>query len=210
MSVRPLISDVIYPESDGQPMGETELHVIWKLRVRELLKRHFRGQQVYVGADLLVYYREGDPKSVVVPDNFVTLGVDPGLRRIYQTWKEGRVPDWVLEITSSTTRKVDQQDKNRLYAQLGIAEYFLFDPLGDELQPALQGYRRSRGVYQPIVPETDGSLAACSIGIKLQLSGTDLVLRDLATGDVLLTEAEAERLHAAAAREAAEDGAVGS
>jgi hypothetical protein len=156
------------------------------------------------GADLLVYYREGDPKSVVVPDNFVTLGVDPGLRRIYQTWKEGRVPDWVLEITSSTTRKVDQQDKNRLYAQLGIAEYFLFDPLGDELQPALQGYRRSRGVYQPIVPETDGALAACSIGIKLQLSGTDLVLCDLATGDVLLTEAEAERLHAEAVRAAAE------
>jgi hypothetical protein len=47
---------VDYPESDGQPMGETDVHRDAMFRIIELLKRHFRHQKVYVSGDLLLYY----------------------------------------------------------------------------------------------------------------------------------------------------------
>ena len=40
-----LLSAVDYPESDGQPMGESDLHPDRMFRIIELLKLHFRGQQ---------------------------------------------------------------------------------------------------------------------------------------------------------------------
>ena len=47
----------------------------------------------------------------------------------------------VFEITSRGTRLEDLGTKRALYAMLGVREYFLYDPLGEYLQPPLQGYR---------------------------------------------------------------------
>ena len=35
---------------------------------------------------------------------------------------------------------MDTVQKLRQYAKLGVAEYYLFDPLGEFLKPPLQGY----------------------------------------------------------------------
>src|SRR2546425_11543773 len=139
--------DIIYPESDGKPMAESDLHRDWMFRIIELLKLFFAGQRVYVSGNLLIYYVEGNPRKSVAPDAFVVKDCDPGRRRIYKLWEEGNPPNLVLETTSSTTRREDRNKKMRVYAQMGVAEYFLYDPLGDWLEPPLQGYRLEGDQY---------------------------------------------------------------
>jgi hypothetical protein len=46
--------EIEYPETDGEPMGETDWHIHWTLRLRELFKRRHRDQWVYVASDLFV------------------------------------------------------------------------------------------------------------------------------------------------------------
>ena len=184
--------EIDYPESDGQPMGETDLHIEWIIRLRDMLKWRYRGQKVYVGADLLLYFQEGEPIRHVVPDVFVVLDCDSGRRRTFKTWEEGRVPTAVFEITSLSSRRKDSVFKPDIYADIGVAEYFLFDPSGDYLAPSLQGYRRVGDKFDPILPATDGWLVCQSLGIELLLQSDDLILRDAGSGHELMTEAEAK------------------
>ena len=77
--LRPLI---YYPESDGEPMAETDTHRKQMVYLIEALDDYFRDDpQVYVAGNLLLYYEEGDPRQVVAPDVFVVKGVPPLARR---------------------------------------------------------------------------------------------------------------------------------
>ena len=156
------VSQVYYPESDGKPMGETDDHREEMVRHIEVLKDFYRGQKVYVSGDLLVYYVQGNPRKYVVPDAFVAKGISPRRRRVYKIWVEGKAPDVVFETTSRKTRRKDTQDKPKLYARLGVKEYFLFDPHQEYLDPPLQGYRLAGDGYEPIPAAPDGSLRAAN------------------------------------------------
>ncbi len=93
MSVPQISEEIEYPESDGVPMGETDLHRDWIIRILDILRYRYRGQHVYVASDLLVYYDEGIPRHFVVPDNFVVLDCDPGRRRVaYRSPRLSRIP----------------------------------------------------------------------------------------------------------------------
>jgi Uma2 family endonuclease len=188
------VHEIEYPESDGKPMGETDLHRDWMMRILDILRYRYRGQRVYVASDLLVYYEEGVPRRFVVPDDFVVLDCDPGRRRVFKTWEEGKAPDVVFEVTSLNTKKDDESFKPQIYERIGVREYFLYDPTSDYLFPSLQGFRRQgeHGMVR-IAANSDGSLTCESLGILLSLDGADFVLRDLHTGQRLPTEAEAER-----------------
>jgi hypothetical protein len=70
-----------------------------------------------------------------------------------------------------------------------VREYFLFDPLGDYLQPALQGHRLRQGVYRPIRPQA-GRLPSQVLGLHLEGSGRELRLYDPAAGCWLPTSQE--------------------
>lgn len=205
------VSSVYYPESDGKPMGETDDHRQEMVRHIEVLGDYYRGQQVYVSGDLLVYYVQGDPRKVVVPDAFVVKGVSPHNRRIYKIWAEGKAPDVVLETTSRKTRRKDTVDKPQLYARLGVKEYFLFDPHAEYLHPPLQGHRLAADEYHPLEPAADGSLESEELGLRLQIEDRRLRFVRLDTGQPLLTaderaerEAEARRREAEARRREAE------
>ena len=199
MSVVSTKTSIEYPESDGRPMGETDWHIEATLRLRELLKYRYRDQDVYVASDLLVYYHEGVPRDYVVPDSFVVLDCSPHRRRIFQTWKEQRTPNVVFEFTSKSTRRSDEVFKPRIYAEIGVAEYFLHDPQDESLKPCLQGYRLAGdGSYERIDFNADGRLECQQLGLTLE-SGSDgvLILRDALSGKALLTEAESltQELH---------------
>ena len=201
MSIDQATTEIEYPESDRKPMGETDLHIDWIIRIRDMLKLRYRGQQVYVANDLLVYYHEGNPKKFVVPDCFVVKDCDPEPRRTFKIWEVGRVPNVVLEITSDSTQSEDSVFEPPLYARIGIQEYFLYDPSGEYLQPSLQGYRlNDENDYTRIEPDKHGSLASEQLGVSMRLEGSALVMSDLVTGERLLTESEAEQ----AARKSAE------
>ncbi|MBC8160075.1 MAG: Uma2 family endonuclease [Roseiflexaceae bacterium] len=140
-----------YPESDGQPMGETDLHRILMNELIFALRWFLSDIKAYIAGNLFVYYEAGNPKAVVAPDVFIVLGVEPQMRRTYKVWEEGqKLPDVVFELTSRSTRKADQEEKPALYARLGVREYFVFDPYGEYLRPQLQGYRLAGGGYKRI------------------------------------------------------------
>ena len=199
MSSVSIQNEIEYPESDGKPMGETDLHRDWMVGLLEIFRQRYAGQQVYVASNLLLYYVEGTPTKYVVPDCFVVLNCDPKRRRTFQTWKEGRVPDVVFEVTSRSTSSVDYIDKLSIYEQMGVQEYFLYDPTADYLDPPLQGYRLTNGDLHAI-PATGGRIRCNTLDVDLFLNDLDLVVVDSETGIEQLTRADAEEL----ARENAE------
>jgi len=198
--VKPVIPVRIahYPESDGKPMGETDEHREEMVRHIELLQDYFRGQQVYVSGDLLVYYEQGNPRKFVVPDAFVVKGLAPGRRRTFKIWVEGRAPHVVIETTSRKTRRKDMTVKPQLYAQLGVKEYFIFDPDQEYLDPPLQGYRLVDGTYAPIAADDAGCLLSQELELRLCLADRHVQFFRLDTGERLLTRGERADLEAEA------------
>ena len=194
--------EVEYPESDGRPMGETDLHRNWMIRIIDMLQQRYRGQPVYVTGDLLLYYKEGDPTRYLVPDVFVVFDSDPGPRRTYKIWEEnGKSPHVVIEVTSRWTQSEDLKHKPQKFAQIGVEEYFLYDPTADYLVPPLRGFRMTDGEYVPIELDMKGGLVSEQLNVRLCIEASQLVMYDLATGERLQTEAEAE--HTAREREQA-------
>jgi Uma2 family endonuclease len=191
MSTVQTLPEIHYPESDGKPMAETDVHFECIIRVRDLLKQRYRGQRVYVGSNLMVYYVKGDPRKSVAPDNFVVKDCDPGQRRTFKIWDEGRAPGTIFEITSLSTRREDERTKPAIYARIGVKELFLFDPTGDYLDPPLQGFRFINGQKLPIVPDAAGALESLELGLRLRVEDGELVMYDAATGERLLTGQEA-------------------
>lgn len=184
--------DVLYPESDGLPMGETELHRDEIVYLIEAFKKRFQEEaEVYVGGNLFLYYRRGDPRGVICPDVMVVRGVPKlPLRRTYKLWEEGEPPCLVVEVRSDSTEGNDFAGKKGLYESLGIEEYFLYDPLA--LRPSqILGFRLADdGRYQPVSPEADGSLVSDTTGVTLRLEGQLIRMVETATGQSFLRMSE--------------------
>lgn len=151
---------------------------------------------VYISGDLLIYYVEGDPRKRVGPDVFVMRGVGKHHRRIYKLWEEGHPPEIVIELSLRQTWREDLQEKWRLYEQLGVREYFIFDPEYDYLDTPLVGYRLDTGGRYALLEVENGVVRSETLGLDLVDTGETLRLRDPHTAQVLPTlmeEAEARR-----------------
>jgi len=192
-------------------VAETDFQRIPLWYANDVLARHFRNRRdVYVSANMFVYFEEGNPKAVVEPDVFVVLGAPDRRRRSYKVWEEPKGPDFVLEITSDSTRRSDQGPKRRVYENLGVREYWLFDPTGDYLVPPLRGLRLVAGRYARLDLRTlpDGSLSGRSevLGLDLRTAEGRLRLHDPETGQALPSSEELEERveQEARARRAAE------
>ncbi len=170
--IRSLPTDrgVYYPESDGQPMAETELHRDVMIDFIQMLDDYFQERlDVHVSGNLMVYYEKGNPQKWLSPDVFVVFGIEKKKREIYQLWEEGKGPDFVLEVSSKKTFRTDLNKKKRLYAQVfEVSEYFLYDPNHQYLNPPLQGYRLMEGGYVEILP-VGGRLPSRVLGLELGL-----------------------------------------
>lgn len=148
---------IVYPSSDGKPVAETFVHLYAMLVTIEVLTQYLQGQQATVLGNQFMYYAQGFPKLRMAPDVMIIFGVEPGGRDNYKIWEEGEVPSVIFEMTSKGTRSKDEIFKKTLYAQLGVQEYWLFDPKDEWLEPALQGYRLRMGPEEPYYePISDG------------------------------------------------------
>ncbi|HUG71477.1 MAG TPA: Uma2 family endonuclease [Pirellulaceae bacterium] len=192
MSTNQPAIELEYPESDGRPMGETDLHRNWMIRIIDLLQQRYRGQRVYVTGDLLLYYQEGEPSRYLVPDVFVVFDSEPGLRGTYKLWEEGyKSPNVVIEVTSRWTRGEDVNHKPKKYAAIGVGEYFLYDPTCDYLVPPLRGFRLTDGEYAPIEEHMKRGFVSEQLNVRLCLEASRLVMYDLDSEERLTTEVEA-------------------
>ena len=186
------LTEPYFPDSDGQPMGETGFHVATILHLIGVLQTFFRKRNdVLVGGNQFMYWEADDPTQVASPDVYVIFGVSPEPRRTIKTWVEGKAPDVVFEITSRKTKSEDIRFKRALYEELGVKEYFLFDPENDYLRPPLQGFRLVNGRYAPLTGET---LHSELLGVDLRVVEGELRLFNAATGEMLLDEAESANL----------------
>ena len=180
-----------YPTTDGKPMAETDQHRDQMVALIETLKEFYRNDsRVYVTGNMLLFYEQGNKRRHVSPDVFVVKGVPKKQRLNYLVWEEGKAPAFVIELTSSSTRHEDRTRKFTLYRDtLKVKEYFLFDVLGDYLDPPLQGYRLRAGKYRAI-RTVAGRLPSQVLGLHLERHGQELRLYDPAAGQWLPTPAE--------------------
>jgi len=184
------LGEVVYPESDGRPMAETDDHLEQMMYLVAALKLWFeKRKQVYVAGNNLIYYQEGDPRLRISPDVYVVKGVEKRKRRVYKLWEERKAPGVVIEISSKGTRREDLVTKHRLYRDvLGVKEYYIYDPLREYLPGRMKAWGLERGAYVERTIEGDRILSR-ELGLYL-VDGKMLRLVDPKTGEELRTLAE--------------------
>jgi Uma2 family endonuclease len=138
--------DLLYPESDGQPMSESTEQYRWIVMVKENLEILFADRpDVFIAADLFWYPVQVKvaPAPRQAPDVMVAFGRPKGKRRSYLQWNENQVsPQVVFEILSASNKTRDGMEamdyKFQFYQSYGVKEYYIYDP--DEF--TLEGWQR--------------------------------------------------------------------
>ena len=170
------LPDIFYedpePVEDHMLQGERLTHILNLLH-----KRYTDRPDVFVSGGGFVMYDEKNGNALVAPDCYIAFDVDEaGIREEmanFRVWRVGKVPDFVMEMTSPSTAPNDLGRKRDLYADLDIPEYWRLDPTGGELygQP-ITGERLIDGVYDPyeVRTESDGSVTSYSEALDLIFS----------------------------------------
>jgi Uma2 family endonuclease len=148
------------PCSDDTPVDNEDQNLLPNLLLLVLIHLWSARMDWYFGVDMAVYHTTGvSPKVPVVPDGFLSLGVERKKggksRRSYATWEENDVvPIFVLEMVSH--RPGDEYDeKLEIYAKLGVLYYLVYNPefwQRDRHQP-FELYKLIDGKYQLQVGE---------------------------------------------------------
>ena len=143
------------------------------------------------------------------PDLLIAFDVDPELyweQNGYVISDQGKPPDFVLEVASTSTAQVDLGPKREDYAALGIPEYWRYDYTAEFYGVGLAGDRLVGDHYEPIeiVEIAPGVLEGESQSLGLWLRWTQGVRQlgwyDPVTGEHIPTfdstraELEAERV----------------
>jgi len=199
-----------YPSSDGEPMAENDWQYTALTDTVSTLRVRYQGRDdVYVAGDMLIYYRMNRNDISVAPDVYVVFGAAGSHPRdSWLVWREGKAPDFVMEIASPSTWLRDATEKRRIYADMGVTEYVRFDPTGDHFSPPLVMETLDGTEYreQPLTTYDDGNLRAHSAVLDLDFCVSpdqQLRLFDPAAGEWLRTHQETEDARLAAEAEIA-------
>ena len=165
------ITEIVYPDSDGQPMADNTKQFQWITVIKTNLDWLFRDEeQVFVAGDLLWYPVEGNHKYRVAPDVMVVFGRPKGDRGSYKQWQEDNIaPQVVFEIISPGNTEGEMDRKLQTYARCGVEEYYIYDP--DRY--ILKGYQRSDDFYLDRIEAMNGWTSP-RLGINFSLSGDEL------------------------------------
>jgi Uma2 family endonuclease len=182
---KPSSSEVVYPESDGQPMSDNTKQFRWIVTIKENLEVLFADDPtVFVAGDLLWYPVEGNNKLRQAPDVIVVFGRPKGDRGSYQQWKENNIaPQVAFEILSPGNTPAEMTRKLAFYLQYGIEEYYVYDPDRNELV----GLEQQNGRLIEI-PEIQGWQSP-RLGIRFELDDETLQIY-YPNGDRFLTSVE--------------------
>ena len=164
--------ELIYPESDGQPMSDNTKQFRWIVTIKEGLEWLFKNDRnVFVAGDLLWYPVEGNNVTCAAPDAMIAFGRPKGDRGSYQQWKEANIaPQVVFEVRSPENTQTEMDKKLVFYDRYSVEEYYLYDPdKGD-----LSGWLRDRERLD-VIEQMSGWVSP-RLGIKFEMSGTELQL----------------------------------
>jgi Uma2 family endonuclease len=166
------MDDIIYPDSDGEPMAEnTKQFEIITMLHGGIDTLYNDRDDVFVAGDLFWYPVEGNNKLRLAPDVMVVFGRPRGYRGSYMQWKEENIaPQVVFEVLSPSNRPAEMMDKLDFYDTHGVEEYFMYDP--ETL--ALKIWRRSNG-YLRLVHEEDRPHSA-RMNLSFHIEDGELVI----------------------------------
>ena len=149
---------------------------------------HLRQYLIGQGADPERLLVTADHWIVQDPEDFLRRRRYPGLMVTFDAdleahkasngyiiAEQGKPPDFVLEVASQSTGRVDIGPKRDDCEGFGIREYWRFDETGAFHGARLAGDRLAEGRYEPIeiAERTDGSLRGYSAGLDVELQWQD-------------------------------------
>ena len=189
----PQPSTVIYPESDGKPMAETDVHRNLIVNMGALLRAAF--PQAYVSGNICLYYEEGNPKRMIFPDALLCCSQAPAEKRIYLAWEEKAQLDLVMEFSSKSTHREDHNKKKRIYEQtLQVPYYVIFNPHVIYLNV----FELKEGRYQQLETNEQGLVWLSDLKIHIGVEQANSLRLYDAEGQRILDKAEAEARRAEA------------
>ena len=180
-----ITSTIYYPSGDGEPVAETFDHLYVILITIEVLRLYLQDVQACILGNQFLYYEEGNSGKRCAPDVMVIFGVKPGSRDNYKIWEDGEIPSVVFEMTSRGTKEKDNVEKKNLYAQIGVEEYWQFDPKGEWISEQLRGFRLVDGHYVPIL-----NSISMALRLRLEVTGALISFYRLDNGEKLLIPVE--------------------
>ena len=170
--------------------------------------RHLgRPETTIVGAELYVVAARGS-RPLRVPDLLIAFDVNPELyyeQNGYVIADQGKPPDFILEVASPSTARIDTVDKRVDYAAFGVREYWRFDHTGESHGARLAGDRLVGDRYEPIeIVELETEVLqgeSKALNLLLCWDHGELAWIDPATGEHIPTfDSEREARVAAEAR----------
>ena len=187
---------------EAAPHGSAVYHA------RHALNHFFRRVQqradVFIAHNLLLIHQDGEAEIRLGPDLLVAFGLSEEPVSSYRIADQGKPPDWVLEVTSPSTKTRDRTVKKDQYAAIGVREFWLLELAGRQRAAQLQGFRLERGHYVSLAPlEEDGppTIRSEVLGLDLRLDGELLRVRDSQTGTAALAGRAEEAMTLDAATE---------
>ncbi|MBD2166294.1 Uma2 family endonuclease [Calothrix membranacea FACHB-236] len=163
-------TEVIYPDSDGQPMANNTEQFRWILVIQQNLDWLYANDpNIFVAGDLFWYPVEGRNTIFNAPDVMVVFGRPKGKRGSYQQWNEsGIAPQVVFEILSFSNSQDEMDRKLLFYDRYGVEEYYIYNPEKNQLRGWLRGE-----VGLDIIPAIANWLSP-RLGIRFDFSGDEL------------------------------------
>ena len=184
---------------DPERVNDLE-QIDWVVYFISALKAYYaeRSDVLVSGEGFLCHEAGGSRAGWLVPDCIVVFGVDPHAIRArngYVINEVGKSPDFILEVGSRSTGRLDYTVKRDGYAGYGVREYWRFDHTGgDYHDAAIAGELLVDGEYEPmeITEEADGMKWGHSEVLGLDLCWVEATLRVRVpeTGEFLPTSAE--------------------
>ncbi len=158
-----------------EPEMESSLHYAQLALLVACLEWLWRDRtDFFIGANLTVYFsrqqlRNRDFRG---PDFFLVKRTEPRSRNAWVVWEEdGRYPDLIIELLSTSTANVDRTLKKDLYQnRFRTPEYFWFSP--DTLE--FQGFRLAGHAYEVIIPNESGWRWSEELGLYLGVEANQL------------------------------------
>ncbi len=190
---------------DDEELGQSIFHQMAIEYLFLILRWLFREKQFGITTNVNFYVTDDPLEPGISPDVAVVAGLKDSERQpdepySYYVGQDGPPPTVVFEMSSEKTWQQDLLEKPARYAQMGIKEYFAFDPhergvwtKGWRKQGRLLGWRlKTAGEYEELTKNEQGWLWSKELDSWLVVDGQYLRLYQ-SSGERRLTGEEAER-----------------